>query len=163
MGERSVLVRDYGTDDAEATLRLFERAITQTARSRYTEEQVRAWLGGARDLTQWDADRLRVRTFVAEVDGAVAGFTDLDDDGYVDRLFVDPDHGRRGVGRALLGAVLAAARSVGLPELTTHASLVARPVFEREGFRVVHQEEVHRDGVSLVRFLMRAPVPAADR
>ncbi|WP_171905274.1 GNAT family N-acetyltransferase [Cellulosimicrobium cellulans] len=155
MQERSVLVRDYETGDAEATLRIFERAITRTARSRYTEEQVRAWLGGSRDLEQWGAERRRVRTFVAEVGGVVAGFTDLDDDGYVDRLFVDPDHGRRGVARALLAAVLAAARSAGLPELTTHASLVARPVFEREGFRVVHQEEVQRDGVPLVRFLMR--------
>ena len=152
-------IRDYEKDDAAATLALFERAITTTGRVRYTEEQVGAWLGGPRELAQWNAERLAVHTFVAELDGAVAGFADLDEKGYVDRLFVDPAFGRRGVAHALLLHVRTSAERKGLSELTTHASLVARPVFERAGFRVVHEEVVRRGGVALVRFFMRAPVP----
>jgi putative acetyltransferase len=151
----AMLIRSYADGDAGPTLDLFRRAIDVTARSHYSAEQVRAWLGDPPALDQWDGDRRRVRTYVAEHDGALAGFTDLDQQGYVDRLFVSPETGRRGVGRQLLQHVVAIAEAEGLPELTTHASLVARPVFEREGFTVVHRETVHRGDVSLDRFLMR--------
>jgi putative acetyltransferase len=157
----AVVIRDSREDDAAATLSIFERAVTQTARSRYSQEQVRAWLGAPRDREQWNADRLRVRTFVAEHAGAVVGFSDPDENGYVDRLFVAPEHGRRGVARALLRRVLATADELRLREVTTHASLVARPVFEREGFHVVHEEAVHKGPVSLTPFFMRAPRGAA--
>jgi putative acetyltransferase len=51
-------------------------------------------------------------------------------------LFVHPDAGRRGVARALVEAVVAKARALGLSELRTHASRTARPAFERFGFAV---------------------------
>lgn len=152
------MIRDYARDDAEATLRLFERAIAETARAEYTQEQVAAWLGAGQDVGEWDAERSRVRTFVAVEDGAVVGFTDLDDGGYVDRLFVSPDHGRRGIGAALLAHAIGVARTDGIPQLTTHASLVARPVFERAGFEVVERETVHRGSVALDRFVMQRGV-----
>jgi GNAT superfamily N-acetyltransferase len=68
------------------------------------------------------------------VDNHVAGFVDLDDNGYIHMMFVDPDFGRRGVASALLASVVALARERGLPALTTFASLTSRPVFERHGF-----------------------------
>ena len=61
-------------------------------------------------------------------------FTDLDDHGYIDMLFVDPDFGRHGVASELLASVVALARQRGLPALTTFASLTSRPVFEKQGF-----------------------------
>jgi putative acetyltransferase len=64
----------------------------------------------------------------------VAGFTDVDDSGYIDMLFVDPDFGRRGVASALLAHVIALSRARGLPASTTFASLTSRQVIERLGF-----------------------------
>lgn len=155
-GRPAPQIRDYAPADAAATLRIFERAISVTARSRYTDAQVAAWLGGPRDPAEWARDRDRNRTFIAEVGGRIAGFTDLSDTGYVDRLFVDPDLGRGGVGTALLEHVIREAQASGLSELTTHASLVARPVFERCGFEVSYPETVVKDGQDLNRFFMVA-------
>ncbi|MCS5716294.1 GNAT family N-acetyltransferase [Herbiconiux sp. CPCC 205716] len=149
------MIRGYVEGDAAATLEVFERAILETARSDYSEEQVRAWLGGPRELARWNAERLATRTVVDELDGAVAGFSDLGADGYVDRLFVHPSFARRGAAARLLDAVVATGEDLGLAELTTHASLVARPVFERAGFDVVHRETVERGALTLDRFFMR--------
>jgi putative acetyltransferase len=153
-------VRPYRPSDAAPTADLFGLAITTTARARYSAEQTRAWLGVPPSLEAWDAARRAVRTFVAELDGRVVGFTDLDDAGYVDRLFVHPQAARRGVGGALLERVLDEARSAGVAELRTHASLVAEPVFRRHGFEVVARETVVRDGVGLDRFEMRRRLDA---
>lgn len=157
-----MLIRTYRPDDAAPTLELLERAITTTGRARYTQAQVEAWIGPPRGLAEWNDERMAVQTVVAEEDESVAGFADLDEHGYVNRLFIDPRFGRRGVARALLEAVRSSARTRGLTALTTHASLIARPVFERAGFRVVHEETVRRGDVELVRFSMRAPLTGSQ-
>jgi putative acetyltransferase len=174
-----VIVRAYRETDATATLALFERAIRITAAARYTDEQREAWIGPPRDPREWNQSRLAAHTVVAEVGGAVAGFADLVDDrltgdgltdngrthdglsdiGLVDMLFVEPDRGRRGVASALLEHIVALAGSRGMTSLTTHASLVARPVFERAGFVVVETEEVERGGQTLTRYAMRRAIP----
>ena len=71
---------------------------------------------------------------MAIIDDQVAGFTDVDDSGYIDMLFVNPDFGRRGVASALLAHVVDVGRQRGLPPLATFASLTSQPVFERQGF-----------------------------
>lgn len=157
-----VVVRPYGPADAAATLETFTLAITRTALARYTAEQVQAWIGSPPSLGEWDAARRAVRTVVAEVDGRVAGFSDLDEHGYVDRLFVHPAAARRGVAGALLDRVVADAREAGLATLTTHASLVAEPVFARHGFEVVARETVHRGDVALDRYEMRRILTRED-
>ena len=129
-------LRAYTAADAQATLVIFLRAVRETARAHYSAEQVEAWAADSGDLDSWAAARAAIHTQLAIVDGHVAGFTDLDDEGYIDMLFVDPEFGRRGVASALLASVVALARERGLTALTTFASLTSRPVFERHGFVV---------------------------
>ena len=131
---RGVELRAYTDDDAQATLVIFLRAVRETAKVHYSPEQVEAWAGDSGDLDSWAAARAAPNTQLAIIDGQVVGFTDLDDHGYIDMLFVDPDFGRQGIGSALLESVVALARDRGLPVLTTFASLTSRPVFERHGF-----------------------------
>ena len=72
----------------------------------------------------------------------MAGFTDLDDHGYIDMVFVDPDFGRQGIASALLASMIALARQRGLPAVTTFAGLTSRPVFERHGFVITGERYV---------------------
>ena len=126
--------RAYAAGDAKATLAIFLRAVRETARAHYSAEQVAAWAADSGDLDSWAVARAAARTQLAIIDGHVAGFTDLDDDGYIDMLFVDPDFGRQGIASALLASMVGVARQRGLPAVTTFASLTSRPVFERHGF-----------------------------
>ena len=137
--------RAYAADDAEATLAIFLRAVRETARTHYSSEQIAAWAADSGDLDSWAAARAAAHTQLAIVDGRVVGFTDLDDRGYIDMLFVDPDFGRQGIASALLASMVALARQRGLPAVTTYASLTSRPVFERHGF-VITGERYFGDG-----------------
>jgi putative acetyltransferase len=160
-----VILRRYRASDGPATLDVFLRAIRLTASRDYTPEQVAAWASDDIDRDQWEARRAAARTQVAQVDGRVAGFTDVDEGGYVDMLFVDPDVSRRGVATALLGWVVGTAQRLGATELSTHAGLTARPFFERLGFAVVAERHPVLRGVQLTNFVMRralAAPPAGD-
>ncbi|GAA4909269.1 putative acetyltransferase [Stackebrandtia albiflava] len=152
-------IRRYRDTDAAATLAVFRRAVTVTAAADYAPDQIRAW--AAADETEWGRRRAATHTLVAEVDGRVAGFTDVDDHGLVDMMFVDPGHARSGVATALLAAVVAHATATGLPELTTHASRTARPFFERHGFTVTERRHPVVRGVRLENFAMRRAIDPA--
>ena len=83
------------------------------------------------------------------------GFTDLDvEAGYLDRLYVHKDAQRRGVGTALCDAAEACARAAGGRRLETHASITARPFFEKRGYQVKREQQVERKGILLTNFVM---------
>ena len=91
---------------------------------------------------------------MAELDGVIVGFADMDERGYLDRLFVHRDYQRRGIAAALLGELERRAQAAGLSRFETHASVTARPFFERQGYRVEAENTVVRNGVTLVNYLM---------
>lgn len=157
-----VTLRRFVRADGPATLDVFVRAVRVTARRDYSATQVAAWAPDDLDPVAWTSRRETGRTCVACVDGQVVGFTDVDGQGYVDMMFVDPDHGGRGVASALLGWVVDVARREGVPELSTHASLTARPFFEARGFVVERAQRPVLRGIELVNFVMRRRLPATS-
>jgi putative acetyltransferase len=151
-----VTLRAYAPSDAADTLTVFTDAITQTAASHYTAEQIDAWAQpGRRDLTRWDKAMSERGTVVAVQGAEVVGFSDVDQSGYIDMLFVSPRHLRRGIARTLLSFVEQQARSAGTAELTSDVSVAARPFFERFGFDVVREQQPIKDGVELINYRMR--------
>jgi GNAT superfamily N-acetyltransferase/RimJ/RimL family protein N-acetyltransferase len=153
----TISIRPYETQDARPTFDVFQRAVKITAAADYNSEQIDAWTAGI-DEESWAQRRLAAETWIAEQDGAVVGFTDLDETGYIDMLFVDPAAARTGMATALLAQIREVAASRGLTELTVNASATARPFFERHGFSVQATQEVERHGVVLHNFRMSAPV-----
>ena len=148
------LIRDYRPDDAAALMAVFRAAVRIGARKDYTEAQVKAWAPDVMDFARW-SDRLEGRvTWVAEIDGAPVGFTDLEPDGHLDMLYVHPDHHRRGVARALLAQAAAEAQKLGVTRLYTEASLTARRPFQKCGYRVIAPQTVVFNGQSFVNFRM---------
>lgn len=157
----AVEIRAYTDADAESTLTVYLRAIRETASADYSAEQVEAWAAGHGDIESWAASRRVAGTRLAFVDGRLAGFTDLRDEGYVDMLFVNPDFARMGVATTLLAETIATARRRGMPVLTTHASITARPFFERQGFVVTAECHPVVRGVETTNYAMSCSLGSA--
>ncbi len=115
----TLLIRRYEPSDAAATANVYQQAIRTTAAAHYDPAQINAWAGNDIDLQRWNMRRLAAWTVVAEVDGAIVGFSDLTPDGELDMLFVHPDAGGQGVARALVTSVLDEGRRRGLTTITT--------------------------------------------
>lgn len=144
--------------DVAALIELFRTTVRSVNLADYTEEQVRAWAPDTIDEAAW-TDRMAANTcYVADIHGTLAGFTEITGTGHVEMLFVAKDLQRRGVATALLAHVENEARAHGLAQLTTDASLTARPVFEKRGYNVVRRQEVSRGGQTLVNFRMEKPL-----
>ena len=141
-----MILRAYRGSDLPAILSLFRDTVHTVCARDYTRPQLDAWAPAEPDAAAWDASLRAHRTLVAEEDGRILGFADLGSDGYLDRLYVHQDWQGRGVGSALCAALPGARR--------THASITARPFFERRGWHVVREQRVERRGVALTNFVM---------
>ena len=149
-----MIIRLYEPEDLDGLIRLFHASVRRIAIKDYTEDQVKAWAPDEADRERWASRRASRPTWVAEIDGALAGFTDLEPDGHVDMMFVHPDHQGRGVAGALLRQVEAEAARLGLDRLFTEASITARPFFERKGFRVIAPQTVSVRGQDMTNYRM---------
>ncbi|WP_250445564.1 GNAT family N-acetyltransferase [Actinotalea sp. C106] len=152
----SVTVRRCVPADAGATLAVFRRAVHVTAAADYSPEQLEAWAPHGLDADRWASRQSQRNAAVAVVGERVVGFTDVDATGYVDMMFVDPDHARRGVATALMAWVQEEAVRLGARRLTTHASETARRFFEAHGFRVDARRTFPVRGVTMTNYAMSA-------
>ena len=93
-------------------------------------------------------------TLVAEREGVLLGFGDVDQTGYLDRLYVHKDFQGQGVASAIVQALEGYGEGLGVEKITVHASRIARPFFEKRGYRVIQAQRVIRRGVELENFAM---------
>lgn len=144
-------IRPYAPEDVREMADLFYDTVHAVNARDYAPEQLDAWATGEVDLDAWDRSFRAHRTLVAEEDGTIVGFADMDDAGYLDRLYVHKDHQGRGVAAALCDALETASAA---PRFTVHASITARPFFEKRGYTVVKEQRVQRRGVTLTNYAM---------
>ena len=148
----AVTLRPYRPGDCPALAALFYETVHTVNAAHYTPAQLDAWAPACGpDLAAWDKSFRAHRTLVAELDGRLAGFGDIDPAaGYLDRLYVHKDLQGRGVATALCNALEEAAAG----PVVTHASVTARPFFARRGYRVLRAQQVERRGVTLANYVM---------
>lgn len=147
-------IRPYTPDDLDLLIALFNGAVRGVASRDYSPAQIAAWAPETPDRAAWAARLSGRPTLVAEIDGVIAGFSDLEPDGHIDMLFVEADHQGLGVAGALLDRIEAMAREQGLDRLFTEASITARPVFEHRGFHVQAAQDVALRGQTFRNYRM---------
>src|SRR5687768_3706075 len=98
-------------------------AVHELARGDYSRAQLEAWAPEQYDVDQWAARMRSLRPFVAELDGRVVGYADVQSTGYIDHFFVAGSCSRRGVGTALMQHIHRSARTRQIVELWADVSL----------------------------------------
>lgn len=151
---QAITIRPYSLADVSGLTSLFRSSVREIASRDCTAAQLRAWAPDAIDERQFGKRCETKSTWVAEVAGRIAGFSDLEPDGHIDMLYVHPDFQRRGIARVLLEHIEETARTTGLRGLYTEASITARPVFEAMGFRAVLPQTVTIRGQTMTNFRM---------
>lgn len=141
----------YNSGDLEQISRLFYDTVHAVNIRDYTEPQVNAWATGNVNLKEWDKSLSEHLTYVALADKLIIGFGDINSSGYLDRLYVHKDYQRRGIATALCNRLES---EIEADHIKVHASITARPFFEKRGYQVVESREVVRNGVSLRNYVM---------
>lgn len=145
-----MIIRPYQPEDCKELARLFFNTVHTVNAKDYTKQQLNAWATGTVDLEAWNRSLTEHFTLVAMENGIITGFGDMDATGYLDRLYVHRDFQGRGIASALCDRLEASVSG----SVATHASITARPFFEKRGYRVIKEQQVERRGVLLTNFVM---------
>lgn len=143
-------IRRYEQSDCKEIAELFYNTVHTVNAKDYTKEQLDVWATGKVDLEKWNQSFQEHFTVVAVDHNMIVGFGDIDKTGYLDRLFVHTDHQRKGVAAMICDQLEQMVQG----NIITHASITAKPFFEKRGFVVVKQQKVEREGVFLTNFVM---------
>lgn len=143
-------IRKYQAEDVQTLATMFYDTVHTVNARDYSQEQLNAWATGNIDLDGWNKSFLEHFSLVALDGKQIVGFGDMDASGYLDRLYVHKDYQGMGIATALCDALEKAVCG----KVTTHASITAKPFFEKRGYRVVKEQQVERHGIYLTNYVM---------
>lgn len=143
------------TDAAERQLDAIEAIERECFSTPWTRDQLATQLSGERHVF-----------LAAEVEGRVAGYVGMMhvlDEGYISNVAVGGAFRRRGIGDALIEALLARCESLGLVFVTLEvrrSNAPARALYEKHGFVAVgerrnYYEQPREDAVLMTKFFKK--------
>ena len=145
-------VRKYKSADIKEILQLFYDTVHAVNVKDYTQEQVDVWATGDENVEEWDQSLLSHHSYVAVENGLIVGFGDIDETGYLDRLFVHKDYQKKGIATALCNKLESL---IDWDCVTVKASITAKSFFEKRNYVVVQEQQVERNGILLKNYIMQ--------
>jgi GNAT superfamily N-acetyltransferase len=147
-------VRRYKIGEEEEIWQLYHDTTRQINGKDYTQEQTKRW---APDQVEagWNERVRNKNPFVAEHEGKIVGFAELDADGHIDRFYCHYQWQRRGAGKLLYQAIEHEAFRLGIKLLFLTSSVTAREFFLSRGFEIEKEESNLICGSPAPRFHMR--------
>lgn len=147
-------IRRFQSTDANQVAQLFHDTIRSVNLRDYTEQQVKAWAPDDIHFRDWEERCSKKYTLVAEIEGIIAGFAELDEDGHIDCFYSHKDFQGQGVGRLLYNGIENEAKNRGLTRLFVEASVTAKPFFMKMGFTIIKEQIVEVRGTEFTNFLI---------
>ena len=143
-------LRRYQSSDCKEVTELFYNTVHIVNAKDYTKEQLDVWATEQVDLKKWNQSLQEHYSIVAIKNEVIVGFGDIDKTGYLDRLFVHADYQGKGIATAICNQL----EQIVKADITTHASITAKPFFEKRGYKVIKEQPVERQGIFLINYVM---------
>ena len=122
-------VRSLQEKDIDFLLDLFCNTINTINKSDYSPEQISVWGSRSRVERNWKKSFENKYVYVYEHRNIIKGFSELRDDGYIDRFYIDSQFIGCGVGRSLYEQLESKAYSLNIIKLFVDSSITAEPFF----------------------------------
>ncbi|MCB2291377.1 GNAT family N-acetyltransferase [Clostridium sp. CS001] len=144
-------IRKYQNTDFDEIAELFYNTVHSINLKDYSQVQVDVWATGKLDTNRWNKSLLENYSIVAIEGRQIVGFGDIDKTNYLDRLYVHKDFQGRGVATAICDELEKQANG---DTISVHASITAKPFFEKRGYKVLKEQQVEVSGVFLINYVM---------
>ena len=145
-----MIIRKYESSDCKEMAELFFNTVHSVNVKDYTKQQLDAWVSGQVDLEKWDQSFQEHFSIVAVENDIIVGFGDIDKTGYLDRLYVHKNYQGKGIAMVICDQLESKVKE----NIITHASITAKPFFEKRGYKVVKEQQVERNGFFLKNYIM---------
>jgi putative acetyltransferase len=156
-----IKIRRAVPDDIDEIKKLYYETVTTVNAKDYTAEQIQSWIKpflepdtATRDKRKFSDKIVEQYFIVAVIDNVIAGFASVEDNGYLDFMYVHKDYQRHGVARALLTELENYSGKIGIKELNSIVSKTALGFFQKYGFKKIREDVVDVRGSVFVDNIM---------
>jgi putative acetyltransferase len=154
MDKQKFKIRNAILDDLPEMQTLFVDTITAICKHDYTPEQIAVWIVAIENTEKW-ADKIKHQYFlIAEFDNKIVGYASLENNDYIDLLYIHKDFQRQGIANVLFNEIEKEALKQNTQILKSDVSITVRPFFESKGFVVNETQKNYRKGVEIINFQM---------
>ncbi|MBD2196393.1 MULTISPECIES: GNAT family N-acetyltransferase [Calothrix] len=147
-------IRLFKPQDAEQIAQLFHATVREVNIRDYSSSQVTAWAPDDINFRDWAKICSERFTYVAEDEGVIAGFGELELNGHIDCFYCHKNYQRMGVGSKIYAAIEAKAYELGIKRLYVEASITAKRFFLNKGFSIITEQQVERRGETFINYVM---------
>lgn len=88
----------------------------------------------------------------------IVGFSDLEDDGYLNRGYVHMDYQGQGIGKMLLEVRENKAKELGIRRLYSNVSKTAKPFYIKQGYQCVRKQQRELEELSFEQYRMEKDI-----
>ncbi|SCJ89915.1 putative acyltransferase [uncultured Clostridium sp.] len=148
-------IRRYESRDCNDIIKLFYDTVHTINSKDYAEDELNAWAPKDIDISLWDKSFLKNYTIVFILDNVIVGFGDINETGYLDRLYIHKDYQRRGIAKKIVDNLECYVKKFGVDYITTEASITAKPFFERMGYKIIKEQQVEKREEYLTNYIMK--------
>ena len=156
-------IRPYKSSDVNQIAQLFYDTVHAIGARDYSQAHLRAWAPANADAEIWNARLSTNISYVVDsfdqdqdrAGGIILGFGDMSPEGSLEHLYVHKDYQGKGIAKLITQTLLQDAEKLGLHEVTTVASITAKPFFEKLGFEVIEKYEKELRGAIFLTYRMK--------
>lgn len=147
-----VTFRQANKQDINSVRHLFNASIKAISKEHYSEAEKLEWAKTTENLTRWE-EAIRNQYFLLAFDAEeLVGFISLEDNAYIDFIYVHPRVLGQGIAKALYHKIEEQAIQQHTSELNSHVSKAALGFFQKNGFQVLQENLNERNGEILVNY-----------
>lgn len=157
-----IQLEPYAPSRCREILDLFYHTVHTVNAQHYNQDQLNAWAPKELNARDWDSRLGNMHTTLAMENGRMIGFGSITREGYLDYLFVHKGRQRQGIAKLLADELESWAVQQGATRLWVHASITAKPFFEKRGYQVIKEQVVELRGQTMTNFVMEQGISSAD-
>ncbi len=118
-----IQVRRLKIGDSLELWQLKVKTIKKVNIKDYSKEQIQAWAPDEYNPEKWLKRIQGMNPFIAEIDGKIVGFADIQDDGYIDHFFCHNEFQGQGIGKVLMQHIMEKSKEKSIPRVYSHVSI----------------------------------------
>lgn len=148
-------IRKYKLGEEEEIWNIFFNTTHHIVGRDYTKKQVAKWAPEDKNKDEWQQRLKEKQPFVAEENGQLVGFAELEPNGHIDLFYTHHEWIGKGVGKALYLQLEKEAINANLKEIFAEVSLTALEFFKSRGLKVIEEQENLVCGEPAKRYIMK--------
>ena len=136
-----ILIDDATQNELQDIKKLFFETVSGIPGNEYNAKQIKAWASSAQnDDDKWLSQIIDHYFIVAKVDEKLVGFASLKDNNIIDMLYIHKKFQGKSIAQKLLSLLEKKADINRADKIVSFVSLTARSFFEKNGYKVVKEQ-----------------------